>query len=282
MFAMLVACATIPNIPTAAPPPAPLPDRWLLKFAPAEPKALSDEFWNSTWWHGSIPRFGGGWSEWIEFGKVRKSEAEATITRLESQGGFGAKQPGDKLTVRTVPLAVHGPLVEFDRKLYTAAIVERQSTDGKRASAMLVLGAAVEIKPNVWYQAYSDELSEGKVRVTELLAEFTVDPRTKDEGKATLRKFVRILTEPEGELTEFEGTFQRTNDKVPREVQISGTAGTGASKATVRVKLGLPDGEVPAKFGSAPILRVIATTDPAPKPLTGPPASLVEPPAKKP
>jgi hypothetical protein len=282
MFAILVACATIPTIPTAAPPPAPLPDRWLLKFAPAEPKALPDEFWKSTWWHSNSPRFGGGWSEWLEFGKVRKSEAEATITRREAQVGFGPKQNDVKLTVRTVPLAVHGPVVEFDRKLYTVAITEWKSLDGKRITAVLVLGAAVEIKPNVWYQAYSEAFSDGKVRVTELLAEFADDPRTKDEGKAKLRKFVRMLTEPEGELIEFEGTFRRTKDKLPREVRISGTVGTGASEGTVHVWLGLADGEVPAKFDTAPSLRLTAVTEPAPKPVTEPPVGLVEPPAKKP
>src|SRR5262249_47824875 len=153
-----------------------------------------------------------------------KANAEVIIVRTGGESGRGAPGSGpaqEKTVARTLPLAVHGPLVEFDRKLYTVALTEWKLDDG-RAVPVLTLGAAVEVKPNVWYQAYTEEFTDRTARVTEILAEFASDPRTNAEGKAKLRRFVRMLTERDGELTEFDGTFRRTKDKTEPEVRISG------------------------------------------------------------
>jgi hypothetical protein len=265
----------------AADPPAspvkkadPIPERWLLKLTPNELPKLPDEFAKTTWGQSYNPRAGGGWTEWFAFAP---EAGEVTVTRQ----GFrfpGVDVDAKGVTVRTAPLAVHGPLVEFDRKLFTVALTEWKAKDGK-AMPLLHLGAAVEVSPNVWYQAFSDELSNNKVRVTELLAEFATDPRKKDEGKVMVRKHVRMLDEKEGETTEFEGAFAKKELGSRAGVEITGEVRKrGAEPTHGRLWLQLAADEVPAKFNLAQSTRLAAASEPAPKPQPQPTPGLVQPP----
>src|SRR5262249_41920748 len=136
---------------------------------------------------------------------------------------------------------------------------------------------AIEVKPNVWYQAYSEDFSDGKVRVTELLAEFAVDPRKEKEGKAKVRQFVRTLTEREGELTEYDGEFVPAKGKFGPAVRIWGQLKGGGAK---NVWLELPYEEMPARFNTAPFKQLTAAPVAAPKPPA--PPGLVQPPPAKP
>ena len=52
------------------------------------------------------------------------------------------------MTVRTAPLAVHGVIVEYDRKLFTVALSEWKKSKVE-STVLLNLGAAVEVRPNV-------------------------------------------------------------------------------------------------------------------------------------
>jgi hypothetical protein len=246
-----------------------LPARWLLKLLPADAAPLPDSFWKSTWTSGTSPR---GWTEWLTFGRNVKNEGEVTITRREGFPG------GERVKARTVPLAVAGPLVEFDKKLYTVAITERKSADGTQVTPLLTLGAAVEVKPNVWYQAYSEEFPDGKARVTELLAEFAVDPRANEDGKVKFRKFVRTLSDREGALTEYDGTFTKGRGRSGPAVRIADSVQVGELGTVSRVWMDLPSKEFPARFDTSPAVTLAATTDAAPKPPQANATGLVEPP----
>lgn len=260
MLAVLLgtALATAPG----AEPPAPLPDRFLLKLAPADLPKLPDTFWKTTWLDasgGRNPR--AGWTEWIEFAPgAQQKEAGVTFTKQT-----GLPEDG-KVTVRSAPLAVHGALVEFDRKLYTVALTERKGDEGKTRK-YLTLGAAVEIKPNVWYQAFSEEFSDGTGRVTELSAEFAVDPRKEKEGKATVRQYVRALDERQGKLTEFEGEFTPAKGKFGPAVRVWGKLLPGGAK---HVWFELPYETLPPRFDTAPFKQLNAATDATPKPKAKP------------
>jgi hypothetical protein len=263
-----------PSAPAKKPVPDPIPKRWLLKLTPKELPKLPAAFSKITWAQNSNPRDGGGWTEWFAFAP---DAGEVTVTRQRFRFP-GVDVDAKGATVRTAPLAVHGPLVEFDRKLFTVALSEWKSSEGK-VTPLLNLGAAVEVRPNVWYQAFSDEIANNKVRVTELLAEFVTDPRTQDEGKVTVRKHLRMLDEMEGEATEFEGTFAKKKLGSRTGVEVAGFAKkSGAEPAPVRLWLQQADDEVPAKFNLAQTLRLAAASEPAPKPQPAP--GLVQPPKK--
>ena len=65
-------------------------------------------------------------------------------------GGFGRAQRPQKDPNREVPLAVYGPLVEFEGRLHTVAVADRI----RAGQAARWLGAtAIEARKNVWYQA---------------------------------------------------------------------------------------------------------------------------------
>jgi len=279
MFAIALT-AVAAAAPAAEPPkrPDPLPDRWLLKLAPKDLPKTPEAFWKTTWTRHFNPREGGGWTEWLAFAPdTDKANAEVTVTRQNFRfPGLDLKAP----TVRTAPLAVHGPLVEFDGKLYTVAISEWKARDG-RVTPLLNLGSAVEVKPNVWYQAFSDDLGEGKGKVTELLAEFAADPRTKNEGKVTVRKHLRMLTEAKGEATEFEGTFAKKERGSRPGVEITGfLKKSKAEPEAVRLWLQLAADEEPAAFNLARHERLAGASEPAPKAQPEPTPGLVQPPKK--
>jgi hypothetical protein len=225
---------------------ASLPDRWLLKLAPAEPPKLPEQFWKNNWSEDYFPRGGGGWEQWTTFApSTDKKAAEVTKVHQSDRGVNGRK----------TPLAVHGPLLEFDRTLYTVALTE------KARRAFLFLGASVEIQPNVWYQAYSEKFAGGQVRVTEVRVEFAADPRKVKTGKAKVQLFVRMLTEREGERTEFDGEYGPVREG--REVLIWGKVNANASKS---VSMKLPHGASPASFESAQLRQLSATPFKVPKP----------------
>jgi hypothetical protein len=262
MFHALLAVALVS---LSAEPPAPLPDRWLLKLAPAELPQLPDQFWKNNWWESYSPRSRDGqWEQWTTFAPgTDKKASEATIVRASSR----------RVSGRTMPLAVHGPLVDFDGTLYTVALTE------KWARPLLFLGAAVEVQPNVWYQAYSEKFAGGEVRVTEIRAEFAADPRKVKNGKAKVQLFVRMLTDREGERTEFAGEYRPNESKKGREVLIWGKVNANASKT---VSLELPHGVSPPTFEPHSLTQLIGTTSKAPNPTQSTPGpDLVQPPPVK-
>jgi hypothetical protein len=255
---------------------ASIPERWLLKLTPKEQPKLPDAFSKTTWTQSYNPRAGGGWNEWFAFAP---EAGEVTVTRQNFRFP-GVDVDAKGVTVRTAPLAVQGVLVEFDRKLYTVALSEWKSSEGK-VTPLLNLGAAVEVRPNVWYQAFSDALEKGKFKVTELLVEFAADPRKKDEGKVTVRKHMRMLDETEGETTEFEGTFAKKEFGSRVGVEITGfVKKPGAEPTPARLWLQQAADEVPARFNLAPTVRLAAASDPTPKPQPQPAPGLVQPPKK--
>lgn len=183
-----------------------------------------------------------------------------------------------EVTGRTALLAIHGPLVEFDRKLYTVGLTERR-IEGMKTVPLLNLGSAVEVKPNVWYQAYSEEFSHGGMRVTEIKAEFASDPRREQQGKAKLQMIVRMHSEREGKRTEVDGEFR------PAMNHRSTVIVWGKLNAieSMSVLLRLPHGEIPARFDTAPFRKLIATSEQVPNPrLFSAPADWVQPPSAKP
>lgn len=276
MFAVAMTALALAG--PAEPPAKPMsiPERWLLKLTPKELPKLPEAFSKTTWTRSYNPRErSGGWTEWYAFAP---EAGELTVTRERMRySKVDAEAKG--VTVRTAPLAVHSMLVEFDRKLYTVAVSEWKSMDGKVVQ-LLNLGAAVEVRPNVWYQAFSDELDKGKSKVTEVEAKFAADPRRKDEGKVTVRKHMRMLDETEGETTEFEGTFAKKEYGSRVGVEITGFVKKPGSEPTpARLWLQQAADEVPANFNLAQTVRLAAASDPTPKPQPDP--GLVQPPKKR-
>ncbi len=274
MFA--IALTALAFAAPAEPParPASIPDRWLLKLAPKELPKLPEAFSKTTWTQHYNPRAGGGWISWYAFAP---EAGEVTVTR-QNLRDFDVDAGAKGVTVRTAPLAVHGVLVEFDRKLYTVGLSEWKKAEEK-ATPLLNLGAAVEVRPNVWYQAFSGELGKGKSKVTELVTEFAVDPRKVGEGKVTVRKHMRMLDEAEGESTEFEGTFAKKDYGFRLGVEITGSIKKpGAEPTPVRLWLQHASDEVPANFNLASTVSLAATSEPTPKPPLAP--GLVQPPKK--
>src|SRR5436190_1223852 len=74
--------------------PAPIPDRWLLKYAPKDMPRLPDRFFDSVWHYGFHPRsLRGAYTIWTKFGRPSPAAPpEATITH--SGGGFNEEERG--------------------------------------------------------------------------------------------------------------------------------------------------------------------------------------------
>ena len=289
MFAALVVVAGL----VAAADPAPLPDRWLLKLVPDDLPSLPDPFHTTTWYYGTdlFTRVGPSWEFWAEFhkaGEGRPAEAVLTLTGGE-QGRFNGPFGLDHLPTtrghRIVPLAVHGPLVEFEGRLYTATFRTSKAVPGRRPEReMLHLGSAVELKDRVWYQAGTTTPSGGgMVSVEEWRIEFRDDPRTKDRGTATLRGHWRVLIDPGGKSFESEVSFLAGNTyEKGRIVTLNWPTGMKQTRL-------LPSLEIAGPRGGANDMRVDnmhrlslhAADKPRPK-VVEKPAGLVQPPAKKP
>jgi hypothetical protein len=192
-----------------AQPPAPLPERWLLKLAPDDLKRTPPNLYSQTWFDAFYGRaLGSAWERWVEFRPgYLGGPATVTITKIGERDRVGPDVRPDP-DRRTLPLAVHGPLVEFDRKLYTA--VSRPYRVGMKQSVtqQLHLGAAVELKDNVWYQAGTRTAADGKtVTVEEWRLEFAHDPRKADAGTVVVRSHRRPLAERGGESLKLDVRF---------------------------------------------------------------------------
>lgn len=192
MLALLLTLAV--DLPTS------LPDRWLLKLAPLPdtPEAL----FTTAWYYSNNPRYSGATvQEWTTFRRpLPWARGEATVVRSEERSG--------RTDFRTVPLAVHASLVEFDRRLYTV-VVNTQVVGRGETVEWLSLGTAVEAKGNVWYQAGTRPDVGGKTIVEEWRIDFAADPRKAGEGKATIRGRWRDLTSPDAESMEVATAFKR-------------------------------------------------------------------------
>lgn len=274
------------------PAPAPLPDRWLLKLLPDKLPPLPDRFYTETWYHHSLaPRIGINWELWAGFRKPGQGRrAEAILTLPDGVGtGFGhhlgsglfslermPAKPGH----RNVPLAVHGPLVEFNRRLYTATIRTSKAVAGQHAEReMLHLGSAIEVKDLVWYQAGTVSPKNGKgPSVEEWLIEFKDDPRTSDRGKAILRGHWRVLTEPEGESYEAEVPYHSYRNG--RRVDLLWT-GMFQPRSMQTLKIGgAPDGANVMEIEGMHQLSLYPAPKPRPE-LAPETVELVQPPGKK-
>jgi hypothetical protein len=271
--------------------PAPLPDRWLLKLLPDNLPALPDRFYAVTWYHYThAPNTGNAWEVWADFrkaGKFRPAEAILTLPYLPGSalgglfGGLTLEQLPTKPGHRTVPLAVHGSLVEFDRKLYTATIRTSKAVPGRYPEReMLHLGSAIEVKDRVWYQAGTTRLRRGKgLSIEEWRIEFREDPRTTAQGKAMVHGHWRGLSELEGESFNAEISFR-----------VGKTYRGGRS-----VALNWPNGLLPDRprphleiedcWGGANVIRVDdmhqSSFSPAEKPRPKLSVELMQPPGKK-
>src|SRR5262245_8864829 len=203
MFAALFAAACC----APAADPAPLPDRWLLKLFPDDLPPLPDRVFDVTWYDKHDSRASTlSWILWVEFRRAnRLRSAEAVVTRL-GDGDPSARWTRGRTSTpqgrRSVPLAVHGPLVEFDRQLYTATLRTGKIGDDIPDREFLHLGSAVEVKGRVWYQAGTRTAEDGKtVTVEEWRLEFKSDPRTAREGVVTVRHHSREITKPDGAVS---------------------------------------------------------------------------------
>jgi hypothetical protein len=278
LFAMLDGVYLTPDGPK--PRPAPIPARWLLKYAPAELPALPATFHDTAWHHGFHPRsLRGAFDEWTQFARDSlTTPPDVTITHTE--WGFDDKRGA---TVRKVPLAVYGPLVEYDGNLHTVAITNWEKEDGKKPRWVLNLGAAIEVRKNVWYQAGSERFTDGKVRVREFRLEFADDPRTKDAGKVKVFTSERFADKYEGETLEVEGEFAAKETRSgPRQVVSSFK---GAKGGVGHVTLSVGDGYYPSVISgvsrSSPAVMTAAVVPPPKVVKEPPPAGLMQPPKKK-
>ena len=231
------------------------------------------------------------WEFWADFRKPaqgRPAEALLTLTGWKPSGlnshhitPLAAPAPKN----RTARLAIHGSLVEFEGRLYTATIRSGKSDISPHIEReMLHLGSAIEVKDRVWYQAGTTTPRRGQgVSVEEWRIEFRDDPRTADRGKATLRGHWRVLTKSEGESFDSEVSFQ------------AGKTYTGGRTVTLnwphgmRQTRSLPHLEIDDYRGGANIMRLDdmhrLSLYPAPKPRPEPISEsleLVQPPEKKP
>jgi hypothetical protein len=264
----------------AKPRPAPITERWLLKHAPENLPTLPDRFFDSEWYYGFYPRsLRGAYTEWTKFARDSLTKpAEVTITH--SGGGFGEGERST--TVRRVPMAVQGPLVEFDGNLHTVTLTNWQEKAREKPRWVVNIGAAVEVKKNVWYQAGSEPLGDGKVRVREYRLEFADDPREKDAGKVKVFASERLAHEYEGQTTQTDAEFTAQGQRQPRSVTI--TFGSG-KKGRRNLGLQIGDGYYPSVIDgvSRAAHSVLSEApSPAPKPSKLPDApGLMQPPKKK-
>lgn len=190
----MVGALTVAIVSAALAGPTPLPDRWLLKLVPPNLPALPDALFTTRWYGSeSVSPFLGG------LGTTPRD----VPTEWAFRPGVG-RRPGTMSKVllgdnnrppETHPLAVHRCLVEFDRKLYTAAVIDKS----------LVLGVPVELPNRVWYQA--GLLDDGQT-VREWRLEFDDDPRANRTGGVTVRGHVRKLADPDGREVRFQTRFK--------------------------------------------------------------------------
>jgi hypothetical protein len=205
-----------------AQPPAPLPERWLLKLAPDDLTRAPPNLFSQTWYDAHRTRaFDHDWERWVQFrAGYLGGPATVTITKLGGRDVGRPPNPVEPVT-RTLPLAVHGPLVEFDRKLYTA--VSRPLPVGMKQSTtqQLHLGAAVELKDHVWYQAGTRTAPGGTtVTVEEWRLEFADDPRKADAGTVTVRSRRRPVGERGGEAMKLDVRFTAEPTNEARRVRV--------------------------------------------------------------
>lgn len=193
MFAAL--CLAAGLVPAAD--PAPLPDRWLLKLLPADLPDLPDRLYNEPWHADHVTRGARlSWAVWVEFRRAVRGRPAVAVVTAFGEHGIAPAPPGR----RAVPLAVHGPLVEFDGRLYTATLSKgKPDPDPEQARDALHLGSAVEVRNRAWYQAGTTTPKGGKAVVEEWWLEFKDDLRTAAEGTVAVRGHWRKVTEPEGE-----------------------------------------------------------------------------------
>jgi len=187
------------------PRPAPIPTRWRLQLVPRDLPPLPDSFYTTTWQRSYDPRQGGGWIETFRFGRdTLTTPGVVTIDHIPYRPRH---EQQEKATTRKVPLAVYGPLVEFEGQLQMVAIADR-NLGGDKPTPVL-RATAIEGLKNVWYQAWcAGPGSNGKALVEECRLEFADDPRDKDEGRVTVRYSNRMTDEPKGEAAEFEVGFK--------------------------------------------------------------------------
>jgi hypothetical protein len=282
MFGVLCLLAMLDAVYLTADGPKPrpqsIPARWLLKYAPADLPALPATFFDTDWHHGSHPRsVSGGYDEWVRFARDSfTTPPGASITHAAS--GFSDAERVTKF--RQVPLAVYGPLVEYDGNLYTVAITNWETDATKKPRWALNLGAATEVRKNVWYQAGSERFTDGKVRVREYRLEFADDPRTKDEGKVKGFSSERIANVFKGETKEMDGEFVVAKSRTgPRAVTVTFKVGN----AVHHVKLQLGDGYYPTVIdGVSRAYPAVLTAGvvPPPKVEKEPTPTLMQPPKK--
>jgi hypothetical protein len=259
---------------------APIPARWLLRYAPKDPPRLPDTFYDTAWYYGYYPRsLRGAFTEWTEFARDSITKpAEATLTHSGTEiGGMGRNT-----TARKAPLAVYGPLVEYDGQLVTVAITNYEKDPEKKPRWALNLGAAVEVRKNVWYQAGSERFTDGKVRVREYLLEFASDPRTAAEGKAKVFTSERFAAELKTELIEADAVFAAMQaDRGPRKVSVTFKTPKGGVR---HLSMTLGDGYYPSVIdGISRDGRGVLTAAPSPPPKPAkepPPPGLMQPPKK--
>jgi len=294
MFAAI--CLAVSLSPAAA-PPAPLPDRWLLKLVPDNLPALPDRFYMVSWYDSHrAQHFGHSWDFWVEFRKPeagRPAEASLTLSSWKQTDRPPAQdfeslppptRPGSaSVPHRSVPLAVYGPLIEFEGKLYTATTRTRKDSSApKQEREMLYLGSAVELKDRVWYQAGTTTGNSGTATAEEWRLEFQDDPRTKDAGTATILGHRRVLTEPEGESFAAEVRFKSDppNDRTLARV-VTFLAPEGKKPARTLPYLQISDDRGGVNLIWLDGLNRMALY-PVPRPKEPEPPGLVQPPARKP
>lgn len=273
--------SVVPAADGPKPRPAPIPERWLLKYAPKDMPPMPEAFAAKTWYRDWFPRFGKAWEEWVAFSpEALARPGTATITRADARDN---DEP--KLTVRTVPLAVHGRLVEYDGRLYTAGVGNWAFMQPTPVD-VLDLGAAVELPDNVWYQAASGGGKDEPTWVQEWRMEFSDDPRTAKEGKVKVRGFLRETTSRDGE--DFAGEFRFERTKQPHEktwtVKLVVPEGAKVPQSGLPSLAHDPDRKRAFIFDQGvlnqmfPMLSAAAT--PAPKAPAGPVVGLMQPPKK--
>jgi hypothetical protein len=262
--------------------PAPIPERWLLKYAPKDMPALPEAFAKNVWYDRWFPRIARlAWEEWVEFRpETAKHPGTATITRRDA-----GEDHKPRLTVRTVPLAVYGPLVEYDGRLFTAAI-GRWAHEQPTPTDVLDLGQAVELPGNVWYQAAGGGGKGEPTWVQEWRLEFADDPRVAKKGTVKVFGHGRETTEAEGEDFVAELKFERT--KEPHEnswkVKVIAEDDVKLPKSGLPVLVFDPDRKRTCIYDRATLNQMFPTLTPArtsaPKPENDP-TGLMQPPKKK-
>lgn len=260
--------------------PDPLPDRWLLKYAPRGLPKLPDLFFDTDWHYGNHPRsMRGAYDVWTRFGRESlTAPPEVTVIR----SNFGFDEDGRAVTLRRVPLAVYGPLVEYDGSLHTVALTNWEVDPGKKPRWALNLGAAVEVRPNVWYQAGSERVLGGDQWVREYRLEFADDPRVKTEGRVKVFRFERLAHKFNGESVEADGEFVTNKPEVDRmrtAVIRFKDAGGGVKSVSFQLGGGYYPSVIDGISRSYPSV-LTASQVPPPKVAKEPPAGLMQPPKK--